>query len=239
MPPRLQRAQMTVLAVLAGALLVPAVVRLGGAVDARAAEVLAAVAAALAYLGVFVTVLLRREPVVFGPADTVTLVRAGLAAWCAGWMVLTLTGATAPQSWWLLAVSVTALVLDGVDGAVARHTGSAGASGGRLDAETDAALILVLSVVAAHTVGWWVLAGGLMHYAFVAGRWARPRWRAALPFSQPRRVVAATQGGVLAGVSAPVVPVWLAVAACLVGLGLLLWSFARDVVWLESAASRC
>lgn len=233
MSPRVGRRPMVGQAVLALVLAAASCALLAGVSGAPTGASAAAVAGTLAFLGVFVVAMLRRRGAVFGPADTVTLVRAALAAWCTGWMVLTVAGALPAQSWWLLVVSVTALVLDGVDGAVARRTGSAGASGGRLDAETDAALILVLSVAAAHTVGWWVLASGLMRYAFAAGQGLRPRWRADLPYRGSRRVVAATQGGILAGVSGPIVPLWLAVAACVLGLGLLLLSFARDVFWLE------
>lgn len=217
------------LTALAGAVLVS-----WGSPQPSTAAGVTAVLSGTAFLGVFLVGLGLRRPRRYGPADTITLVRAALAAVCTCWMVLTLAGALPPQSWWLLATSVTALVLDGVDGAIARRTGSSSTSGGRLDAETDAALILVLSVVAAHVVGWWVLLSGLMRYLFLLGQWLRPRWRAPLPYSQARRTVAATQGGVLAGITGPVVPVWLAVLAAMVGLALLLWSFARDVLVLEA-----
>lgn len=233
MAPRVPRGRIGVQAGIASVLAVVAGVALTRAAGADTRESASTLVAVLACLGTFLVGLLRRSGGVFGPADTVTLVRATLAAWCAGWMVLTLAGEVPAQSWWLLGVAVGALVLDGVDGEVARRTGTAGISGGRLDAETDAALILVLAVVAAHTVGWWVLASGLMRYLFALGGRLRPRWRAPLPTDQARRVVAATQGGVLAGVSAPVVPGWLAVTACVVGLALLLWSFTRDVVALD------
>lgn len=205
-----------------------------GSPQPSTAVTVVAVLSGTAFLGAFLAGLSLRRPRRYGPADTITLVRAALAAVCTCWMVLTVAGVLPPQSWWLLATSVTALVLDGVDGSIARRTGSASTSGGRLDAETDAALILVLSVVAAHVVGWWVLLGGLMRYLFLLGQWLRPRWRAPLLYSQARRTVAATQGGILAGITGPVVPVWLAVLAGVVGLALLLWSFTRDVLVLEA-----
>ncbi len=43
-----------------------------------------------------------------------------------------------------MALAVPALILDGVDGWVARRTGTANDAGARLDMEVDAALILVL-----------------------------------------------------------------------------------------------
>ena len=70
----------------------------------------------------------------------------------------------------LVALTVPALVLDAVDGRVARRTGTVTEFGGRFDGEVDAFLILVLSVAAAPTVGWWVLAAGVVRYAFARRR---------------------------------------------------------------------
>ena len=50
-----------------------------------------------------------------------------------------------------------ALLLDWVDGQVARRTHTESAFGARFDMEVDAFLILVLSVYVASTTGWWVL----------------------------------------------------------------------------------
>ena len=69
---------------------------------------------------------------------------------------------------WLVA-TLTAL-LDAVDGALARRSGLASDFGARFDMETDAAFTLVLCalVLQAGQAGPWVLAAGLMRYAFVA-----------------------------------------------------------------------
>jgi phosphatidylglycerophosphate synthase len=70
---------------------------------------------------------------------------------------------------WLLGVLVTAALLsDLVDGRLARATGTTSALGARLDQEADALLILVLSVVVAVNLGWWVLGIGLARYVFGA-----------------------------------------------------------------------
>ena len=71
-----------------------------------------------------------------------------------------------------------ALALDAVDGWVARRTGTVSALGARFDMEVDAFLILVLSGYVAPTLGGWVLAIGLMRYAFVAAGWVLPWLRA-------------------------------------------------------------
>jgi phosphatidylglycerophosphate synthase len=168
-----------------------------------------------------------------GPADRVTLARTVLIGGCATIAVLVLTGALPERPWWLVVLVVPALALDFVDGMVARRTGTSSDAGARLDMEMDAALLLVLSVIATQSLGWWVLAVGGMRYAFVAASWVRPRLSGELPFSSFRRVVAAVQGITLAVALAPVLPLPVARAAVTISLGLLVVSFARDVLWLE------
>jgi phosphatidylglycerophosphate synthase len=101
---------------------------------------------------------------------------------------------------WLLGVLVTvALLTDLVDGRLARATGTSSERGARLDAEADALLILVLSVVVAAELGWWVLAIGVARYAFGALFALVPPLRT--PPARPRswcRTVAALVGIVLA-----------------------------------------
>jgi phosphatidylglycerophosphate synthase len=168
-----------------------------------------------------------------GPADRVTLARTVLIGGCATIAVLVLTDALPDRPWWLTVLVVPALALDFVDGLVARRTGTSSDAGARLDMEMDAALLLILSIVATQSLGWWVLAIGAMRYAFVAASWVRPNLRRPLEFSSFRRVVAAVQGITLAVALAPVVPIPLARAAVAVSLALLLVSFTKDVLRLE------
>jgi phosphatidylglycerophosphate synthase len=168
-----------------------------------------------------------------GPADRVTLTRAVLIGGCAAIGVPILTGALPPRPWWLIVLLVPALVLDAVDGLVARRTGTSSAAGARLDMEIDAALLLVLSLIAIRSLGWWVLAIGGMRYAFALAGHLRPHLRNPLPYSRFRRVVAGLQGALLAVGLAPVVPLPLARAVVAVALTLLVVSFGRDVIWLE------
>ena len=93
----------------------------------------------------------------------------------------------------LVALTAVALVLDAVDGWVARRTGTASALGARFDMEVDAFLILVLSVYVAQSVGAWVLAIGAARYAFVAAGWLLPWLRGPLPPRYWRKVVAASR----------------------------------------------
>lgn len=170
-----------------------------------------------------------------GAADLVTFIRAGAVAVISTWATLGVTGAPAPTSWWLTTLAVAALMLDGVDGAVARRAGQSTSAGARLDAETDAAMTLALAVVVAEQVGGWVLLAGGLRYLF--GLVVLVRWGLEAPTRLParpsRRVVAATSSSLLAAATAPV---WAAAfSTVLAGLALvlLLGSFAADAAWLE------
>jgi phosphatidylglycerophosphate synthase len=133
----------------------------------------------------------------------------------------------------LVALAVVALALDAVDGPVARRTGTASALGARLDVEFDAFLLVVLSVHVALTGGDpWVLAVGLLRYAFVAATRVLPWLRGELPVRRSAKVVAALQGVVLIVAAADVLPPLVERAAIAVALVALVWSFGVSVVWL-------
>lgn len=165
-----------------------------------------------------------------GPADRVTGARAVLIGGVAALVADAVGGA--PATWAVVAVSAVALVLDGVDGAVARRTGTASALGARFDMECDAFLILVLSVAAIPVVGSWVLAIGLARYVFFAAGRLLPWLARPVPYRYWRKVVAAVQGVVLTIVVSRTLPPVLATAIAAVALALLAESFGRDVVWL-------
>ena len=115
---------------------------------------------------------------------------------------------------------------------MARRTGTVTEFGGRFDGEVDAFLILVLSVAAAPTVGWWVLAAGVVRYAFGAAGRLLPWLRGPLEFRYWRKVVTAVVGIVLTVVVADLLPQRVMVGLALVALALLAESFGRDVWWL-------
>jgi phosphatidylglycerophosphate synthase len=165
-----------------------------------------------------------------GPADWVTLARATLVG---GVAALTLDSfqRDVPVAV-IVALSVVALVLDGVDGQVARRTGTATALGARFDPEVDSSLLIVLSVYVAGPIGAWVLAIGGMRYAFLGATWVLPWMRATLPPRYWRKVVAATEGVVLVVAAGNVLPRSVIVAALAAVLALLVESFGRDVLWL-------
>ncbi|WP_242530535.1 CDP-alcohol phosphatidyltransferase family protein [Nocardioides aromaticivorans] len=161
-----------------------------------------------------------------------TAVRAVLAL---GVAALTLRGLVTPlDGRWtavLVGTSAVALVLDAVDGYVARRTGTVSASGARFDMETDAFLIAVLSVHVAPLLGWWVLAIGAMRYAYVLAARAWQWLRRPTPPRYWAKVVAAVQGIVLTVASATLLPDPTARFLLAVALLLLVESFGHDVVW--------
>jgi phosphatidylglycerophosphate synthase len=166
-----------------------------------------------------------------GPADRVTLVRATLVGAVAALMADAFVRPAAVPA--LVALSVVALILDAVDGWVARRTGTASPLGARFDGEVDAFLILVLSVYVARSIGPWVIAIGAARYLFLAAGWLLPWMRASLPPRYWRKSVAAIQGITLTVAAADVLPRRGTEAVLVVALGLLAESFGRDVWWLR------
>ena len=165
----------------------------------------------------------------FGAANRVTLLRLALVAG----LLAALPHAAGP-AWHLVAVATLAALFDAVDGPLARRSGLASDFGARFDMEVDALLILVLCLMllALDRAGPWVLAAGLMRYAFVAASWRRPWLAAPLPPSLRRKAVCVLQIVVLIVALAPVVPVAAAAALAAAGLAALTLSFATDLRWL-------
>jgi phosphatidylglycerophosphate synthase len=166
-----------------------------------------------------------------GPADRVTLARATLVGGVAALTAESFVGAASVG--WLVSLGSIALVLDGVDGQVARRTGTVSALGARLDMEVDAFLILVLSVYVSTTVGAWVLAIGAARYLLLLSGVALPWLRQPSPPRYWGKVVAATTGTALTFAAAGVLPVALTSAMLLVVLAMLAESFGRQVWWLR------
>lgn len=191
--------------------------------------------AALAYLTASNALLLgalqRRRASRLGWANVVTATRSTLVAIITGLVAASFVEPIPVPV--LIGLVVPALVLDAVDGWVARRTGSITELGARFDMEVDAFLLLVLSAYVAQIVGPWVLVIGLMRYVFVAAGWMLPWLRGQLPPRYWRKVVTAVQGIALTLAASGLVPE-LADVFVGVALVLLVESFGRDVVWLAS-----
>lgn len=143
-------------------------------------------------------------------------------------------GLTERGYWWVLALSIVGMSLDGVDGQIARRTQSSTPFGARFDMEVDALLLLALSVMVALSdkVGGWVILIGAIRYVFVAAGMRWPALEAPLPHSMRRKVVCVVQGVTLIVCVAPIISAALATAAAAVSLLLLVYSFTVDVRWL-------
>jgi phosphatidylglycerophosphate synthase len=217
----------------AAALLAGVLALLAGLLDVGALRVLAGAGIA-AVAGVLTVRAARRAgAATLGPAGAVTLARGVLVVGAA-----TLVGLVGAASTVLAGLAVVALALDGLDGPVARRTGTASALGARLDVESDAFLLVVLSVqVALLTGAPWVLAVGLLRYAFVAAARVLPWLRGELPVRRSAKVVAALQGVALIVAAAGVLPTAPARVVVALALAALVWSFGVSVVWLWRAAA--
>ncbi|HUE85709.1 MAG TPA: CDP-alcohol phosphatidyltransferase family protein [Vicinamibacterales bacterium] len=173
----------------------------------------------------------------FGPANHVTMLRGVLVALAAG--LIAEPGGSA-VAWALVGATATIGVLDGVDGWLARRTRMSSAFGARFDMETDALFMLVLSVLVWRhdKAGFWVIAIGLMRYAFVAGGWSFPWLAHPLRSTRRGKAVAIGQIAALGLALLPVVPVPVSTLACGVALAALAWSFAIDVRFLYGQRAR-
>lgn len=203
---------------------------------------LAGTATAAATCLLFGLALRRKGRAGMGPADRVTLARAVLTGGVTALIADGLLGSerlTATATLWssgvlalVVALGTVALVLDGVDGQIARRTGTASETGARFDMEVDAFLILVLSVHVATRLGAWVLLIGGMRYVFAAAGRHAPWLTSALPPSYARKTVAALQGIILVAAGSGALPPVAAAVAAVAALAMLLWSFGRDTCWL-------
>ena len=169
-----------------------------------------------------------------GPANLVTGFRATLVA---------LVGAAAVEepsialAWALVATAGVAAAMDLVDGWLARQSRMASAFGARFDMEVDALLILVLAVLVwrFEKAGVWVVASGLLRYAFVLAGRPLPWLARALPFSRRRQAICVVQIVTLIVALAPLVPWPPSAGLVALGLAALAWSFGVDVWWLARA----
>jgi len=170
----------------------------------------------------------------FGPANIVTTLRAAATAMIGG-IILTAEQVTgASMLWFVTGSAAAALALDGLDGYLARRSGTSSRFGARFDMEVDALLILLLATAALllGKAGVWVLLIGLMRYGFLAARMACSRLSGELPESMRRKVVCVVQGVALCIAMAPIVNPLVAQVVLAMALLSLVYSFAVDIAYL-------
>ena len=181
----------------------------------------------------------------FGIANSITLSRAAFG--------VLLLGVAAEQAlgsgqvlnnnafrWGLTAAAATALLLDGVDGWVARRNTMTSGFGARFDMEADGLFLLALSLIlhVGGIVGVWVLASGLTYYLFRLAGHFWPVLAAPLFRSWRRKAIFGTQATLLIAATVPAMPTVMAQLCCLSGLSLLLYSFSVDIAWLLGQSRR-
>ena len=171
----------------------------------------------------------------FGAANVITLIRLIITSISAGLAVEVLfrhRSLTSALMWFFFAVATLGLVLDAVDGRLARRQGLESPFGSRFDMEVDALQILLLAIVACAMgkAGAWVLMSGALRYIYVAAGALWPKLNAPLKPSWRRKTIAAIQSTAVTVLLAPIItpPVSTAIAAT--ALVLLIYSFAVDVV---------
>ncbi|MEE4302540.1 MAG: CDP-alcohol phosphatidyltransferase family protein [Wenzhouxiangella sp.] len=167
-----------------------------------------------------------------GWANRVTLLRAVIACALAGSLVE--PELFRDRAWAVIPLVLTALVLDGLDGWLARRLDESSTLGARFDMETDAALILVLccALWLSGLAPAWVLAIGLMRPAFVLAGLLLPWLSAPLPDRFRRKLVCVVQVAVLPTALLPILPEALRVTLLAGALLALAVSFAIDAAWL-------
>lgn len=164
-----------------------------------------------------------------GACNTITTMRAALA--------LTLIApllAGAPMGKAVAGLAALGLVLDGLDGWMARRSGLASEFGARFDMEVDALLALILSLhlLAGGRIGPEILILGLPRYLFSGLGWLMPWMAGPLPPSLRRKLICVLQMLVLIVLQTDAIPPGPALASVGIASALLLWSFAIDTLWL-------
>jgi len=170
-----------------------------------------------------------------GYANLVTAIRAAIV--CTVGSSIVFSGGQRDASsflWIVIALVAVALLLDGLDGYLARRYRQESTLGARFDMEIDALQILVLSVAAFlfAKAGAWVLLIGAMRYGFVLAQYLKPRLNAPLPVSARRKLVCVIQVLVLCVVLLP--PLGPPVSSVLAAFALVLltYSFVVDILWI-------
>jgi phosphatidylglycerophosphate synthase len=199
------------------------------------------IAKMLAVLGIGVVLVLRGLLAYhpfrsWGPANFATSARGVLVA-----LLVAMPGEQTDDFSQLVAllIGIVAASLDSLDGWLARKARMTSAFGARFDMETDALLILALSLLAWQfgKAGPWVLLSGLLRYSFVVAGFAFPWLRAPLPPSFRRKTVAVVQIVALLFTIAPFVSPAVSAPIAALALLALVISFLVDVSWLRREAS--
>ncbi|WP_181918948.1 CDP-alcohol phosphatidyltransferase family protein [Wenzhouxiangella sediminis] len=175
---------------------------------------------------------IRPDRTLSGWANRVTLLRAVIVCSLAGALIE--PDLFRERAGAVIALTLAALALDGLDGWLARRFDESSAFGARFDMETDAALILVLCAALwlSGLAPAWVLAIGLMRPVFVLAGLLLPWLSRPLPDRFRRKLVCVVQVGALPTALLPFLPEALRATLLAGALLALTISFALDTAWL-------
>ena len=165
----------------------------------------------------------------FGLANQITMLRGSLVALLFGLIA---------DHWvpWLVVITCSViLILDGVDGWIARRSYTDSSFGARFDMEIDALLLLVLSslVWQYEKAGVWVFLAGLMRYIFIISSRFFPFLSQPLPPRRRRQTAFVFQAIALIVCISPVFVQPLSSMIALAGFMFLSISFSIDVIFLS------
>ena len=197
-----------------------------------AAVLAAASALILALVGAAVA-LARHHPFArLGGANVVTLIRLTVVAFL---LAVLFAGGGHPVV--VIAVSIVALSLDGVDGYLARRQGLSSRFGASFDMEVDSAFALVLALLASlGPAGPIAIILGLPRYLFGAAAFAYPWLNGPISPRYSRKVICVLQLIALIALQLPFLAAPVAIAIVVVTAGLLAWSFGVDIRELRKNA---
>jgi phosphatidylglycerophosphate synthase len=166
-----------------------------------------------------------------GPANLITLARSLLIG---GVVALVVTGL--PDGWTdsqralAVVLAAVAVVLDGVDGQVARRTRTSSAFGARFDVEIDSVLALVVALWLAWTLSPLALVIGFARYLYLAAARIWHWLNLPLPPRLSRKVIGLSGSIALIFAMARLVPDPAAIAILAVATVAVVHSFGRDIV---------
>ena len=152
----------------------------------------------------------------------------GLANAVTAFRLLATAALAAAPGHWLAALVLVLFALDGLDGALARHRGASSVFGAHFDMETDALLVMTVTLLLFQSgkCGAWVLSAGFLRYAYVLCLAVVPPRGGEMPRSRfGRYAFAALMLGLIAALA---LPEKLAVVAAALGVAAVVTSFARS-----------
>ncbi|UHD43926.1 CDP-alcohol phosphatidyltransferase family protein [Aureimonas altamirensis] len=166
-----------------------------------------------------------------GRANLVTQLRAAMAVSLSAGLLHPFADHAA---WMAVTLATVSLLLDGVDGWLARRDALVSSFGARYDMEVDSFLALMLALVAWRSGGWGaeVLLLGLPRYGFMLAAALLPFLRGPLPHSVRRKACCVLQIAALITLTVPLPIGEVAGGLALLAGGCLYASFAVDIVHL-------